>query len=216
MSCLWLLQATESVNEAKKLDPSSINTLFMLFKLALAGSNIEQGLCTAYLMVHALLVGRKCFACTHWNLIFSDHSKGRPTEHVQWGSQAGEYRQGEWGSETDLSGRFYGLWGTSLSLLQKLLGLIGPDLLVHISFQSIYHLCGIFLLFFCPYLAKTSLADQFLVKECSVILNKVGFNTVFKLKVKVKAQFFASPFHPYVLIKYKWNTLRWSPFHYRL
>lgn len=115
MSCLWLLQATESVNEAKKLDPSSINTLFMLFKLALAGSNVEQGLCTAYLMVLALLVGRKCFACTHWNLIFSDHSKGRPTEHVQWGSQAGEYRQGKWGSETDLPGRFYGLWGTSLS-----------------------------------------------------------------------------------------------------
>lgn len=49
MSCLWLLQATESVNEAKKLDPSSINTLFMLFKLALAGSNIEQGLCTGTL-----------------------------------------------------------------------------------------------------------------------------------------------------------------------
>uniref|UniRef100_K1R9X1 Protein ZIP4 homolog n=1 Tax=Magallana gigas TaxID=29159 RepID=K1R9X1_MAGGI len=35
-------KATESVNEAKKLDPSSINILFMLFKLALAGSNIEQ------------------------------------------------------------------------------------------------------------------------------------------------------------------------------
>lgn len=61
MSCLWLLQATEAVNEAKKLDPSSINTLFMLFKLALAGSNVEQGLCTVYLMVLALLVGRKCF-----------------------------------------------------------------------------------------------------------------------------------------------------------
>lgn len=35
-------KATEAVNEAKKLDPSSINTLFMLFKLALAGSNVEQ------------------------------------------------------------------------------------------------------------------------------------------------------------------------------
>lgn len=44
MLYLWLLpQATEAVNEAKKLDPSSINTLFMLFKLALAGSNVEQG-----------------------------------------------------------------------------------------------------------------------------------------------------------------------------
>lgn len=61
MLYLWLVsQATEAVNEAKKLDPSSINTLFMLFKLALAGSNVEQGLCTEYLMVLALLVVRKC------------------------------------------------------------------------------------------------------------------------------------------------------------
>ncbi|XP_078322707.1 testis-expressed protein 11-like [Crassostrea virginica] len=35
-------KAAEAVNEAKKLDAFSINTLFMLFKLALMGSNVEQ------------------------------------------------------------------------------------------------------------------------------------------------------------------------------
>ena len=40
---VFVIQAAEAVNEAKKLDASSINTLFMLFKLALMGSNVEQG-----------------------------------------------------------------------------------------------------------------------------------------------------------------------------
>ncbi|XP_056013894.1 testis-expressed protein 11-like [Ostrea edulis] len=35
-------KATDAINEARKWDPSSINTLFMSFKLALAGSNVEQ------------------------------------------------------------------------------------------------------------------------------------------------------------------------------
>ncbi|XP_062609815.1 testis-expressed protein 11-like, partial [Saccostrea cucullata] len=35
-------KATEAVNEAKKWDPASINTMFLLFKLALAASNVEQ------------------------------------------------------------------------------------------------------------------------------------------------------------------------------
>lgn len=40
---VFVIQAAEAVNEAKKLDAFSINTLFMLFKLALMGSNVEQG-----------------------------------------------------------------------------------------------------------------------------------------------------------------------------
>ena len=40
---VFVIQAAEAVNEAKKFDAFSINTLFMLFKLALMGSNVEQG-----------------------------------------------------------------------------------------------------------------------------------------------------------------------------